>query len=903
MHDGDVFIGRQKELQMIKDMIFDPEERNHIFPILGEGGVGKTWLLRELARIYHNDPHVLIIKTEFSEVRSVSMPTLSFDVFKQFSTYFTEDERQEYLIRVANWEKVVNQENSSLQAQEEEEQIYMFGFQLIMRAVLEEKKRLLFLSDTLETVKSQEHAHRINILSSRFPNSVIVVVGRPTPIARSICATYPDIYTGWVVHEPHLLEPFSNTETLQYLDEMLALDMPADLREKIFLLTGGKPVLIAITSEWLRRNVNLPADIDMPLTKLRALDESTLNEHRRLFEFGLIDKIRTLRQPIDQASLYLAYINRRYDRKLLKLVMDIDSEDELDILMEELKSLVFVRKSMSTEGGLLHDEAQRLIQEHAWPIVDPDGSLRRSLARKVIQYYYLPEIDRLAMIIRQKLDISLEKQLASSEHHTLPSVPEEDWLKRELQIECLDYHFRISATHGWSYLDELFEEALHHRYSLIQMDAIIGALHVLAPRQANSTQFQVRVAEILIQKGEHIKAARLAHEVLATPGITTTEHVKVLMILSDSVDDPPEKIAYLEQALEQARQTPSRSLIARVYNSLGLVYRRQGRWHKAAAAFTQALQFMDEQANTTHYANTLNNLAFVQMLNGHLYQADNLAEKALHIRKLQGNDQGLSFSYATKGRIAEAMGDYTQAARYHRIAVDLCSRIGDDTNAAVMQINVAASERRSYHFESARQLLWPGLHSELPPVRARALYQAGCVDMDEAESLTRQRADDSKIQQSYASARQYMQHALDLARQTHDNHLMAEVLLHLALITYLTEQREDSNSLQALEAILANHEYVIERGRMMELQGDLVHQQGDIDRAFAYYVEACDLLARYNTSQFRQTFGRVREKFFSATPYEQAQICQRIRSRLLNVHPAAPIAILRNLCDDTLFSL
>ena len=260
------------------------------------------------------------------------------------------------------------------------------------------------------------------------------------------------------------LKPFSSSETVQYFEAALEGEMPPDLRDKIFLLTGGNPVLIAIAGEWLKRHIKLPEDVDLPLSELQALDEPTLSKRRQRFEFALVDKVRSLRKPVDWATLYLAYLNRRYEPKILQLALgpDLDLDDQqFDDVVEELKTLVFVRKSMSAEGGLLHDEAQRLIRKHAWPSVDPARELQQELAKRVIDGYYLPEIERLSQIVQSKLAKSVEHKLIAPERRRLPSIPDEDWLKRELQIECLDYHFRISAKEGWHYLNQLFDEALN----------------------------------------------------------------------------------------------------------------------------------------------------------------------------------------------------------------------------------------------------------------------------------------------------------------------------------------------------------------------------------------------------------------------------------------------------------
>ena len=62
--------------------------------------------------------------------------------------------------------------------------------------------------------------------------------------------------------------------------------------------------------------------------------------------------MQALRQPIDWATLYLAYLNQRYEPQIWQLVLTDELErDEIENIVEQLKTLVFVRQSISPQGG------------------------------------------------------------------------------------------------------------------------------------------------------------------------------------------------------------------------------------------------------------------------------------------------------------------------------------------------------------------------------------------------------------------------------------------------------------------------------------------------------------------------------------------------------------------------
>ena len=141
---------------------------------------------------------------------------------------------------------------------------------------------------------------------------------------------------------------------------------------------------------------------------------------------------------------------------------------------------------------------------------------------------------------------------------------------------------------------------------------------------------------------------QLAESVLNEPEISASNAAGALMVLGGATENPALKIQHLQAALDKARQTQEQALEAQALKLLGLAYRRQGKWPEAAKSYQQSLRLLNEEKEPNQYANTLNNLAFVTMLSGNPTRADIMAEKALRIRKAQGNLHGLSLSYATK---------------------------------------------------------------------------------------------------------------------------------------------------------------------------------------------------------------------------------------------------------------
>jgi tetratricopeptide (TPR) repeat protein len=895
MPDQGIFTGRDKELKMIETMISDPSGARHILRIVGEAGIGKTWLLKEIYRRYRNDPGILIVGIDYSETRPQSLPGLSLHVIEQFGEYMSEAQKAEYHQRMADWDKLLETELDPDKIRAEQNKIYHFGIDLIWQ--ISQEKRTIVLSDALDNENALEDIQRTNLLAANLPNTVMIMAGRSTSFTHNLYDELSELYKRWDLHQVYELEPFSSGDIAAYFTQT-NLDVSSEVGEKSALLTRGHPVQVALVANHLKQEQSSPDTLFPHTSDELQRDEATMAEARTHFERMLVDGFRALTRPLDRAVLYLAHLNRRYDPKLLQIVLEGETEADINQVIEEIPNLVYVRPGLLTEGGLLHQEAERLLKEYIWPQVDADGSVRQSLARKVIDQYYLPEIEQLTRVVQEKLAKSLQPTLTSADHREKLPVPDEYWPKRDLQMECLYYHFSISEDDGWEYLNHLFDEAQSYHYSLVQMDAIINAVYRLAPQQVDSAKFQVRVSQVLFEKGERQRAAELAASAVDSPDITPADAANGFIILADVTTDPAEKVTHFKVALEMAEAAEDPILELKIHNRLGLAYRRQGHWNEAEQAYLQVLRLLNEDEEPNQYAATLNNLAFVYMLNGNPIRADNLAEKALRMRREQGNIHGLGFSYSTKGRIAEAIGDHLLALRYHRTAVDLCELVGDLNNAALMQVNVSAGECHAQQFERAHLLLSRALRSELPNIRARASQQAARIDIAEGNALSSQGASPDEVTAKYEDAEQYAIRALDLATQVLDDHLTASVLLDLITIAYLKDQRKDEQHWQMLEEILKDHQYKLEKGRLIEMEGNFAYLEGDISTAFNHYLDACDMIASYSAASFRDVFEHIRDIFLEASTETQKYICELIQARYTTLHPGSPLTALTELCSD-----
>ena len=870
----DIFVGRQKELSIIDRMIQDPKKKKYALRIVGNGGVGKTWLLRSVARKYENQRGYVVIKIDYGESRTHSLPSLANYVFSSIEHLLPDPEANKFKDQLQSVEDLATQSGVNIEKiQEFEKQTLILGVKLVN--IVAQNNRIIILSDTVEAASYADLEDRINTLAAKFENAVIIIAGRPTDYVRERFDTYLKIYQDWIVPQLYELTAFSFEESKEYL-QRTNKDIDDELSEKIHILTDGKPVLLSFSSEWLRRHIDLPLSINLPIQSLR---QKYIKERDELFaiqdefEAALVEKIRSLGHKIDWALLFLAYFNRRYDSKILRIAMETVepiSEQEVNDITNQIIPMVFVRRSMLSNNGGLHDEACNLINKHAWPTVDPGKALRIKATTAVINSYYLSEIDKLRVISNEKINLELNRNQLDTSNTV--DIPDDDWKRQALEIECLDYYFRISDEDGWRYLDVLLTERENYHFAIEAIEATYQTLKLI---DKHSPRSKIALARIKILLRDEQKASFYAKEALNASDPNSDKDIiaRALRILGKITINPTEKILLSESALVQSKKTGDDQLIAECYDVLGLIYRSQGKWEDAKAQYEEALAYYSK--NTNGYASTLNNLAFVTMLSGDPFNAEDMAEKAVQIRKKMGNLRGISLSYSTLGRIAEFRGDVNRASQYYRQALDLAEKVADDDNIRRFRINIASIERIQKRFDAARfQLqLIETRKSKNIITKARALHQATKIERDEAKFLSDTTAMEIMITEKYQKALEYAQEALEFAQKAGEKSVEAGILFDIALIAYFQNMFDIAESnLLKLDKILQEYNFPLEKSRSLELRGDILYLKGEKKPAYEYYLDACMILSSYSPASFEQNYRRLRKKLLEESESDMVKV-------------------------------
>jgi len=442
-------IARNQIYNDIKEIILENDHKSHFISIVGKGGTGKTTLLYNLMEElenYSGNQKLLIVNFDYRDLLGQSTAgTFLYVILKLLSKFegiFSESEFLEFL-------------GLMLKSEVTFQELLQFAESALTK-LYDEDIRIVLLEDTLEIIKApSDYIHNAFSVGALIPNCVAIVACRPENNAIENLSNIRKILSNkkWVIHKPFELISFNFFETQEFLGDSL----PTDLQEKIYLLTQGSPIHLAITLEILKNNVHLEI-FNKNINELTNEFEKSPKKLFQIFEYELLGKISKLKTNLDWALLILSYLNRRYDKKILKIFLDV-SDRELENLESKIKSLRFLRKSTMPNRyhkELLHDEMQRMINENLWEDIDFDGSHRKLLAQKIVDEYYIPEIDNL----KQNMTI-LESKLDG--YQNIIDYWNMSIDLAELQNESLDYKYRINHAIALNYLDSLIKDAKNNK--------------------------------------------------------------------------------------------------------------------------------------------------------------------------------------------------------------------------------------------------------------------------------------------------------------------------------------------------------------------------------------------------------------------------------------------------------
>jgi tetratricopeptide (TPR) repeat protein len=636
----------------------------------GPGGVGKTWLVRQLSRTRADPNTIWLDPIDIDDPESWLLSNLESRVARRLdpeNNYFGPYHRQVsglpvYTNTPISHETIVRHLTLS---KEEFARCYQ---QFVARA----DKTVVITFDTVETIRGTSQLLALTQWMKALPSATLFILscrpvvhrdeGQADPIITELASPHQGISVRTIE-----LGEFTIEAAHSFLDHALAGDLSADERNKIVLLTRGHPLWLAFTVDYLGDHP-IPLEVaDNSLTVIEAsvpYGESMTIAGMQLHE-GFLRRLVAPYQESDfwhEAIKRLAVVRQSIAKPVWLQLMDDcplpEGTESLEDAWELLLATPWVRPRGNRHFVTLHDAVAEELALRLFPLHDQNQEWRGALWQRALGIYR--ELATLAaaeyVTERSALDEDLaglrERQpgmaapagLTGSE--VVANTLRLAGMKRQLDLlraASLYYLFLCDFEAGCQQLLAYFEDA-DEQHDLPFLDLLALYMQRFLPGGTYSSAFNdvisikldefrdwlenrspgyyltfgLLLANYLIQDARPIPALDLLRRLPDRVADSQQRH-RLSILKGNACLRIPGRVAegrrYFDEAIRDAESLASgdsHKLIAQAYNELGFYYRNTGEWRKADEAYKRARRTISEILSTDSPPEDRDEMASIQ---------------------------------------------------------------------------------------------------------------------------------------------------------------------------------------------------------------------------------------------------------------------------------------------------
>lgn len=735
------FVDRREVLQQIHGaMRAASPERPPVFFIKAPGGMGKTELLREVLRrcrsgewdgqrwaaandaidFYHLGTHT--VEGLSSAIHDALQPGPSF--FINFRSRLRDlKERRSHIVGLP---QPVSDALRDLVGRALIEDLNAMAHVRPAVLALDTAERLLYEPDEVQKALGMEDigvAVLPWLLREFLPkvhNVFVILAGRPEP--ETPARLFEDLRQS-VGERLHVIElaAFSLEDALEYWEaasraaEEERPDLAAwlraigpDRRRVIHRYTGGRPILLSLTLDYLLRADQLPDDLKEPEEVAVAKTGEELARVQDRLEERLVKEFQERGLPADPAIRMLGLAQRGVDCELLGRLLG-KSDAEAKQVFETLRRLSFIKVRPADQRLFLHDEMYQLLWKHVLQF----DEVGRARAFAAILGYYKEKIEEASRSLRRaSTDVDLQADLyrlkAEEVHYRLRHEP---W-------QGFQTYYYYSKEAYWAHDEpgslELRDELLEF---LGEFDrwTLSGSLLQRAHIACDSALRWVdragqRNYEDAVKLVVKVRSTPSLIEIFAQAGVLAQAELDALegraqIYLGRHLDKAGELLDKAREAVGRFQPEPDddlsswrkQALLAEIYNDLGYLARVRGQLEDSVAFYREAIvcwRQLGAPAEPLH-ANTLNNLSWALAERGRYQDALRFCLDGLELRQERGYRGPIAFSLNTLGLI-EVRNDQPERAIHHcEQALSIFRDLAQPRGVGLACIALAEANRRS----------------------------------------------------------------------------------------------------------------------------------------------------------------------------------------------------------------
>lgn len=644
-------VGRDGELQAIKEALENPGRETAILYFIGPGGIGKTRLIEEGAKLA--PPAVLVspvIDLYHAEAHSVAgLQQLLADGLDPQGARFVAYRAKSADIerRRAGGVGISPEERAALT------EVFLQDYQ-----DLASQQRLALRFDTTELIQRESdrvqevcgletsyleiHDWLLQVLPS-LPNTVVLLAGRPpAPLREELRALAEQ--SGVCSFQDFELGGLSPTACAAYLAELQEqeprlLDIPEEVWALAWQYSEGHPIRLSLVIDLVLNGRDI-ADL-FPL-HYEASAASAGNLPVADIDKYLMEELHSIPAESYITLHYLALARKGLDAGLLHTLEPEWPLEECQARLDALRRFTFIKGHTGTAQLFIHDELYALFDR-----------------------YLLRERQEYAETYR-RIYHTYEQRLAS-EPSSAPLL-KPDALYYALQMDPWEGFWRVylpwaeeAVRAGDSALDMRLRDALLHFLHDSREDAWVARRLPAALLERDAA---VRWCRRYLGQGEHQRAIEIAQRIEASQMLQgdplyaaalTVVWAEAALYVSE--EEPVEgKLQEARAALEawtpegenDPRSWWRSRLLGRARNNLGYYYWALGQNKRAMAEYKRAIWHFREADIKDEMAATLTNLGFIYVQLGLAIEAEATLQDAISLRK-SGPPVPLAYSLNTLG--------------------------------------------------------------------------------------------------------------------------------------------------------------------------------------------------------------------------------------------------------------
>lgn len=745
-------VGRQAIKETIRQVLVGPGRGPRAIILTGQGGNGKTRLINEALRMAQQSlaeagPAILAgrASVDFYHIVHHTANGLAQGIYQSLSPAFSllNNPLANYEIAHQGLARMwLSGETTNISGQME---IALQRFDEDMAATAKDRRIVLAL-DTVErlfyggrrTADGPVVADAWAWLLARLPkwgDVALLVAGRTEaePVFYDLIKALPGSVT-----EIHV-GPFDETESLAYFDAVGACaershepqiaarvrGLGTNERRLAHLLSGGRPILLALLVDYLATNVKLPDALNLPLAQVEQKLPSELAEACAELEKTLINELLMTR-GIGDTLRALGRLRKGADPDLLSRVMPC-SLDEARRYLKAARGFSFVKVRPSDERVFLHDEMYALLDRYVY--VDEPGA-----APEIARYeqgtltYHKDQNQRVRDALNEVFAPIESKTATQIDMNRVSQLYNQ---RQGLLAEIAYYRLRHDPVHGYmrcyrclreavltgdllfylqirleiqSYLSETGQgKGLQDLYGL-NPDMLCWELDLLPVAQALIRQDAAQIEENINRLRAELLAMNAPGQCVREGVLNTLEAGYLINMcgpagLSHSKELLNETIASIVQYLKDNPTLPkaedwfARVTLGIAYRRRGLMYRLGGLMQAAIADYQRAARLLRQVDLRIELAITLNDMGYAMAELGNWADARALIKDALDLRRYLGPRGPVALSLNTLSLINTREGNQDSAIDYACSALAV-SRATGNRYATALALNALAEAQR-----------------------------------------------------------------------------------------------------------------------------------------------------------------------------------------------------------------